>query len=183
MDKRILFWAGVAALLVTVFAFATTLKEGKPIPSFQTTLLDGRTVVVRTDNGKLSVHIKERKGNQTINPKALVLDFWATWCPPCQVTSQWLKKLHQTYSKKGVLILAISVDEDGRTSVEPFVKSEKTPYMVALDPKAQVAEKFKIEGLPTIFVVNEKGTIVKIFVGMPSGLKEIERALKEAGVH
>lgn len=179
--KRTLILAIAVTLVATIFAFAT-LKEGKNIPSFQTTLLDGRKVVVQTDKGKLGVQIKDQKGNQSLTPKALVLDFWATWCPPCQVTSQWLKKLHQSYSKKGVLILAVSVDEDGRASVEPFVKEEKTPYFVALDPKADVVNRFKVESLPTIFIVNEKGTIVKVFIGMPSGLKELEHALQIAGV-
>ncbi len=179
--KRILIFVGSFVLVIAVFAFAA-LREGKTIPSFQTTLLDGRTIAVQTDKGKLSVRIKDQKGNQIVTPKALLLDFWATWCSPCQVTSRWLKELHQNYSKKGLLILAISVDEDGRASVEPFVKEEKTPYLVALDPKADVANRFKVEGLPTIFVVNEKGTIVRVFVGMPSGLKEIERALQSAGV-
>ncbi len=180
--RKTLFVAVTFVLFVKVFVFAV-IKEGKPAPSFQTTLLDGRTVVVQTDKGKLSLHIKDRKGNQTLNPKVLVLDFWATWCPPCQITSQWLKQLHSKYSKKGMVILAISVDEDGRNSVEPFAREEKTPYLIALDPKGKVANRFKVEGLPTIFVINQKGVIVQILIGMPSGMKELEHALQNAGIH
>lgn len=81
-----------------------------------------------------------------------------------------------------MLILAISIDEDGRASVVPFVKEEKTPYLVALDPRAEIANRFKVEGLPTIYVVNEKGVIVRVIEGLPSGLKELEVALQAAGV-
>lgn len=179
--KRVLFVLGISALFAIVFAFGA-LKEGKPIPSFQVTLLDGKVAVVRTENSKLSVQIKDRKGNKTLKPKVLVLDFWATWCPPCQVTSKWLSQLHHKYQKKGVLILAISVDEDGRASVAPFVKEEKTPYLVALDPKSEVANRFKIEGLPTLYFVNEKGVVVRVIEGMPGGPKELERILQTMGV-
>lgn len=180
--KRVLFVLGISAFFAIVFAFGA-LKEGKPIPSFQTILLDGKVAVVRAENGKLSVQVKDRKGNRTLTPKVLILDFWATWCPPCQVTSKWLSQLHHKYHKKGVFILAISVDEDGRASVAPFVKEEKTPYLVALDPKAEVANRFKIEGLPTLYFVNEKGVIVRVIEGMPvGGLKELERILQTMGV-
>jgi len=172
---------GIASSLFIAFALAA-LREGKPIPPFQANLLDGKVAVVQVDKGKLSVQIKDKKGNQTLTPKALVLNFWATWCPPCQVTSKWLSRLHQKYQRRGVLILAIGIDEDGKASVLPFVKEEKTPYLVALDPKAEVANRFKVEGLPTIYVVNEKGVIVRVIEGMPSGLKELEAALQAAGV-
>ncbi|MCS3919551.1 TlpA disulfide reductase family protein [Fervidibacter sacchari] len=178
---RALMVFGIASSLFIVFALAA-LREGKPIPSFQANLLDGKVAVVQVNKGKLSVQIKDKKGNQTLIPKALVLDFWATWCPPCQVTSKWLSQLHRKYQKKGVLILAISIDEDGRASVVPFVKEEKTPYLVALDPRSEVANRFKVEGLPTIYVVNEKGIIVRVIEGLPSGLKELEAALRAAGV-
>ncbi len=179
--KRVWLAVGISTLFVIVSAFGT-LKEGKPIPSFQTTLLNGKVAMGRVDKETLSVQIKDRKGNKTLKPKVLVLDFWATWCPPCQVTSKWLSQLHHKYQKKGVLILAISIDEDGRASVAPFVKEEKTPYLVALDPKAEIANRFKIEGLPTLYFVNEKGVIVRVIEGMPGGLKELERALQAAGI-
>ncbi len=179
--KRALLVAVISSLFAIVSAFGA-LKEGKQIPSFQTMLLDGKVAVVQVNKGKLSVQIKDRKGNKTLTPKVLVLDFWATWCPPCQVTSKWLSQLHRKYQKKGLLILAISVDEDGRASVAPFVKEEKTPYLVALDPKSEVANRFKVEGLPTLYFVNEKGVIVRVIEGLPSGLRELEGVLQEAGI-
>lgn len=179
--KRVLFIAGISTMFAIVFAFGA-LREGKPIPSFQTMLLDGKVASVQVDKEKLKVQIKDRKSNKTLNPKVLVLDFWATWCPPCQVTSKWLSQLHQKYQKKGLLILAISMDEDGRASVAPFVKEEKTPYLVALDPKAEIANRFKVEGLPTLYFVNEKGIIVRVIEGMPNSLRELERLLQRMGV-
>ncbi len=177
-----------SALLVTsamLFVFvvvASAVREGKTIPSFQTTSLDGKAVTVRVVNGKVTVSIKEGNRNQTLTPKVLLLDFWATWCPPCQVTSKWLADLHRKYQKKGLLILAISVDEDGRASVKPFVEATKVPYFVALDPKAVVANRFRVEGLPTLFIVNEKGVIVRVYEGLPDSPSELERSFRAAGL-
>lgn len=181
MAKGVLSILGISTLLVIVFAFGA-LREGKTIPSFQATLLDGKVAVVQVEKGKLSVQIRDRKGSEVFKPKVLILDFWATWCPPCQVTSKLLNQLHHKYQKKGLLILAVSVDEDGRASVAPFVKEEKTPYLVVLDPKAEIANRFKVEALPTLYFVNEKGVIIRTIEGMPSGLKEMERVLRSAGV-
>jgi protein-disulfide isomerase len=54
--------------------------------------------------------------------------------------------------------------------------------LVALDPRSEIANRFKVEGLPTIYVVNEKGVIVRVIEGLPSGLKELEAVLRTAGV-
>lgn len=184
--KRVLSVIVVSGLVLTALSVFAVLKEGKPVPSFQTTLLDGKVAVVRLEKGKVAVRIREGKQSRTLSPKVLVLDFWATWCPPCQISSKWLSQLHRKYSQKGLVILAISVDEDSRDSVVPFVKAEKMPYLVALDPKAEVANRFRVEALPTIYVVNEKGMIVRVFEGLTASLvespKELETALQAAGL-
>lgn len=162
------------------------LKEGKPIPSFQTALIDGRTISVTIEKDNLVVRMKGAKGNETVRPKVLILDFWATWCVPCHIASKQLAQIHQRYRRKGVVVLGISIDEDGRTSVVPFLKEHKTPYLIALDPKANVANRFQIEGLPTIYVINSKGTIVSVMEGVPENpdklTRSLEQSIRKAGV-
>jgi thiol-disulfide isomerase/thioredoxin len=162
------------------------LKEGKPIPPFETTLVDGRAISVIIEKGALVMQTKGTKGNERMRPKALILDFWATWCVPCHIASKQLAQIYQRYRQKGVVVLGISIDEDGRSSVVPFLKEHKTPYLVALDPKATVANRFRVEGLPTIYVVNGKGVIVTAIEGVPDDPTElsraIEKALRKAGV-
>lgn len=171
----------VTVLLTSVTALAI-LREGKTIPNFQTTLLDGRVAEVRMEKGILLVRLKDRKGNQTLKPKALILDFWATWCSPCHLASEWLSRLHLHYHKKGLVVLGISIDEDGRASVVPFVQKVKTPYLIALDPKAQVASQFKVESLPTIYIVDNKGIIAAAFEGLPNSQAQLERILRRWGI-
>ncbi len=170
-----------AILLMSVTALAI-LREGKPIPNFRTTLLDGKTAEVRVEKGKLLVQIKGTKGNETLKPKALILDFWATWCGPCHLVGEWLNRLHQRYHKKGLMVLGISIDEDGRASVVPFVQEAKTPYLIALDPKAQVASRFKVEALPAIYIVNNKGVIAAAFEGLPDNQAQLERVVHRLGI-
>lgn len=162
------------------------LKEGKRIPPFETTLVDGRAISVIIEKGALVMQTKGTKGNERTRPKALILDFWATWCVPCHIASKQLAQIYQRYRQKGVVVLGISIDEDGRSSVVPFLKEHKTPYLVALDPKATVANRFRVEGLPTIYVVNGKGVIVTAIEGVPDDPTElsrtIEKALRKAGV-
>ncbi|GBC98192.1 Thiol-disulfide oxidoreductase ResA [bacterium HR17] len=175
------FWTLVVTAMFA-FCAGAALKEGKTIPSFQTPLLDGKTASVAVEKGRLTMRLKDRKGNTTLQPKVLVLDFWATWCGPCHVASKWLTQLYQRYRGKGLVVLGISIDEDGRASVAPFVREHRTPYLVGLDPKATVANRFLIEGLPTIYVVNSKGVIVATFEGLPDDPKALEKAIQQAGL-
>jgi peroxiredoxin len=179
-------WGLFILALGLVGSVWAVLKEGKPIPPFETTLVDGKAISVAIEKGALVLRMKGAKGNEIVRPKALILDFWATWCFPCHIASKQLAQIHQRYRQKGVVVLGISTDEDGRTSVLPFLKEHKTPYLIALDPKATVANRFRVEALPTIYVVNGKGVVIAAMEGVTDDPRElgraIERALKKAGV-
>lgn len=173
-------WVFLVITLASLGSAWAVLKEGKPIPSFQAALVDGKTILVTIEKGTLVVRMKGARGNETVRPKVLILDFWATWCAPCHIASQQLAQIYRRYQRKGVVILGISIDEDGRTSVVPFLRKNKTPYLIALDPKADVANRFQIEGLPTIYVVNSKGTIVSVMEGIPEDPNSLTRSLEQA---
>ncbi len=173
-------WVFLVITLALLGSAWAVLKKGKPIPSFQAALVDGKTILVTIEKGTLVVRMKGAKGSETVRPKVLILDFWATWCAPCHIVSQQLAQIYRRYQRKGVVVLGISIDEDGRTSVVPFLKKNKTPYLIALDPKASVANRFQIEGLPTIYVVNSKGTIVSVMEGIPEDPNSLTRSLEQA---
>lgn len=166
------------ALAILVSVGYAVLPKGKTIPNFQSLLLDRKILIVSTSKGKLTVSIKEDRSTKTIQPKVLIIKFWATWSDECRIASRWLTKLHQRYSKKGLVIIGVSIDEDGRKSVVPFVKDEKTPYLIALDPRAEVANPFKVEVLPTIYIVDSKGVIQAVFEDAFKDTSEMERILR-----
>jgi thiol-disulfide isomerase/thioredoxin len=107
--------------------------------------------------------------------KPVVVEFWATWCPPCRVSIPHLNDLNKKFKDKGLVIVGIS-DED-KATVEGFQKSTPMDYSVALD-KGGLGKKFGISGIPHAFVVGKDGKIV--WEGHPMRLTEaeIEKALK-----
>ncbi len=119
--------------------------------------------------------------------KVVVLDFWATWCPPCLQELPEIQKLAETYAKAGrkdVLIVAISQDrepEDGspvRKLVEGLIAEKgwslaKGPIpRVALDPDQLVGDSFKVEAVPTLFLLDAKGVVQAVHVGFAEGIKD-----------
>jgi thiol-disulfide isomerase/thioredoxin len=97
--------------------------------------------------------IRELKG------KVVLVNFWATWCVPCQWEMPLMEKLYQSYKAKGFVIAAISLDQQGAAVVEPFVKERKLTYPVLLDPRLEGARQFGVRGLPATLVIGADGYV------------------------
>lgn len=131
-------------LTVAVAAVASaTLTPGKPAPSFSLKLVDGKTTLCTND----------------VRGKVVVLDFWATWCVPCQAEVPNLQDLHKRYSDDGVVVLGVSVDEEGAVAVSDFMKQKGLTYRMALDPGGKVAAKYDALPVPTLYLLDKKGVI------------------------
>ena len=98
--------------------------------------------------------------------KIVVVDFWATWCPPCRAEIPGYIELQKKYADKGVVIVGISVDEDGVKAVAPFAKAAGMNYKVLLFNDDVVAAFGGIEGIPTTFLIDREGNIRDKKVGM-----------------
>ena len=109
--------------------------------------------------------------------KVVVVNFWATWCEPCQVEIPWMIGFQQKYADKGFTLLGVAMDDDGESVVEPFV--QKTEFDVDGKKMAMnypivlgnddLAGKFGgLLGLPTTFVISRDGKIVKRYIGLAS---------------
>jgi peroxiredoxin len=108
-------------------------------------------------NGKAWT-LKEQRG------KVVVLNFWATWCPPCRKEMPDLEALYQQFKDQGLVILAISDEDAGK--VKPFIAQQKVTYPVLLDPGRKVNELFQIEGIPKTFVYDRNGKLVTQSIDM-----------------
>ncbi len=96
--------------------------------------------------------------------KVVLVNFWATWCPPCRKEMPDLQKLYNQFKDRGLVVLAIS-DEDAN-KVVPFIKEQKIAYPILLDPGRKVNQLFQIEGIPKSFVYDRNGTLVAQSVDM-----------------
>ena len=107
--------------------------------------------------------------------KAAIVEFWATWCPPCRASIPHLNEIHKKFKDKGLVVVGIT-DED-KTTVEKFQKTLPMDYNVAVGGAA-IQKKFGINGIPHAFIVGKDGKIV--WQGHPMQLKDadIEAALK-----
>src|ERR1035438_9830844 len=96
--------------------------------------------------------------------KVVLVNFWATWCPPCRKEMPDLDAIYGELRDKGLVILAIS-DED-RAKVVPFVAEHKVLYPVLLDPGRRVNDLFVVRGIPKSFVYDRSGRLVAESIDM-----------------
>lgn len=96
--------------------------------------------------------------------KVVLLNFWATWCPPCNRELPDMQALYEKYKDQGLVILAVSDEDLGK--VKPFIAKRKLTYPVLLDPGRKVNDMFDIEGIPKSFVYDREGKIVAEAIDM-----------------
>src|ERR1700690_2791575 len=111
--------------------------------------------------------------------KVVLVNFWATWCPPCRKEMPDLEALYERFSAKGLVVLGIS-DEKG-AKVEPFIRERKVSFPVLLDPGRKVNEMFVVEGIPKSFVYDRGGKLVAQSIDMRTQ-KQFLEMLRKAGL-
>ncbi len=98
-----------------------------------------------------------------------VVNFWATWCPPCRDEIPDFQAFHEKYEDEGVKIIGIAVDDEGAEIVRPFVEEMNMTYLALVDTTRVAAEKFGgIYAIPTTFIIDRDGTVRKKHVGYMS---------------
>jgi len=126
-----------------------------------------------TDLQGKSWTLKELRG------KVVLVNFWATWCPPCRKEMPDLDALYKKFKDQGLVILAISDEE--ATKVTPFIAERKISYPILLDPGRKVNELFELHGIPKSFVYDRDGKLVAQSIDMRTQ-KQFLELLGQAGL-
>ncbi len=96
--------------------------------------------------------------------KVVVLNFWATWCPPCKKEMPLLEATYNKYKEKGLIVLGVNYNEDSET-ITKFVKEMGITFPVALDRDFKVTKAYGVLALPTTFFIDRNGIIRDRFRG------------------
>ena len=147
---------------------------GKPAPAFALEDLSGKKVSLSSYKGK-----------------AVLINFWATWCGPCKIETPWLIELRNKYAGQGFEILGISTEGDDlkqddtagwakdKAAIAKFVDQEKVPYPILVDGDSLSQEYGGLDAMPTSFYVDRNGTVVAAQMGLTSE-DDIEANIKKA---
>lgn len=142
--------------------YSSPLK-GKPAPAFTLEDLSGKKVSLESYRGK-----------------AVLINFWATWCAPCKIETPWLVELRNKYASQGFEILGIDTEGDdlkpgdkagwakNKAAVAKFVEQEKMPYPVLINGDSISTPYGGLDELPTSFFVDRQGKVVTAQVGLTS---------------
>ena len=116
---------------------------------------------------------------KSLQGKVVLVNFWATWCPPCRKEMPDLESLYKQFQKQGLVILAIS-DEDA-SKVKPFIAGQGISYTVLLDPGRKVNTLFHVMGIPKTFIYDRSGKLAAESIDMRTR-KQFLGLLAQAGL-
>lgn len=124
------------------------------------------------DLGGAPFRLSDTKG------KVVILDFFATWCPPCRMEVPHFQALYDQYKDKGLVIVGVALDRGGVADVEPFVRQYKVTYPVVIGDQNVAVMYGGIRGIPTTFIIDRQGNIVEKIVGYRDKA-EFEKAIQK----
>ncbi|MBI4496711.1 MAG: TlpA family protein disulfide reductase [Chloroflexi bacterium] len=96
--------------------------------------------------------------------KTIVLNFWASWCPPCRAEAPELQKVHQTYQGREVVVLGIDL-WDSEQSAQAFIRDFGLTYPNGPNLKGDIAIEYGVMGIPETFIINTEGQLVRRWIG------------------
>jgi thiol-disulfide isomerase/thioredoxin len=96
--------------------------------------------------------------------RVVYVDFWASWCTPCRKSFPWMNAMQRKYEKYGFAVVALNLDADRRLA-EGFLEQTPAEFVIAFDPSGTTAEQYKVDVMPSSYLVDRQGDLVAIHKG------------------
>lgn len=142
-------------------------QTGFLAPNFTAKALDGQTV-------KLS----------DLRGKVVLVNIWASWCPPCRAEMPAIEHTYQAYKNQGFMVLAVdSTVQDTVANAQAFVNENQLSFPILMDETGEITRLYRVQSLPTSFFIGPDGVIREVIVGGPMAqallVSRVEKLLKE----
>lgn len=106
--------------------------------------------------------------------EVVYLDFWASWCGPCQQSFPWMAQMHEQYKARGLRIVAVNLDKTP-AAADRFLARYPAPFDLVFNPDGSIAEQFKVAGMPHAFLIDRQGRQVDDHIGfLPAGREAMQ---------
>jgi peroxiredoxin len=171
-DPVVIIVVAMVVSLMLVFGFnmarraphqdAASKMAGTVAPDFALQSLEGKTV-----------HLSDFRG------KAVLLNFWATWCQPCKIEMPWFTELQKQYGSEGLQVIGIAMDDASPEDIAKFAKDLGVDYPILIGKEALSEAYGGVPFLPTTFYIGRDGKVVDKVFGL-KGKAEIEGSIKKA---
>jgi peroxiredoxin len=148
--------AGAAWIFISADTTNTKGKTSAPQAGFA-----APDFTLKTPNGE-EYTLSELKGS------AVLVNLWATWCPPCRAEMPAIEKMYQEYKEQGLVVLAVDMTyQDDPTAVAPFIKEYGLTFPALLDETGAVGVAYQLRSLPSSYFINRAGVIQEVVIGGP----------------
>jgi cytochrome c biogenesis protein CcmG/thiol:disulfide interchange protein DsbE len=137
-------------------------RQGFLAPEFALSTLEGESAALNDYRGQV-----------------VVVNLWATWCPPCRAEMPALQSAYEAYQDQGVVFLAVNTtDQDSQSAVQSFVNEFGLTFPVLLDIEGIVSRLYQLQALPSTFFIDRQGVIQEVVIGGPMSQVTLETAIE-----
>jgi peroxiredoxin len=139
---------------------------GEPVPAYAAPTLAGDTVALGDLRGE-----------------AVLLNVWATWCPPCREEMPGLQALHEQFAGEGLRVVGVSIDaENAEDEIRRFLRENGITFTILHDPRERVSRTFRTTGVPETFLIDRDGVLIARWIGAFDPLSEDARSKVRAAL-